>query len=97
MQILEMAKSMSPLLFRLHEKTYLTSFCLAALSTSIATGLVLEYRIADPLGTYALGKEKNLAAVLQTCVVAFISTLIVLIALHVCFGYGGSMLFVDAI
>ncbi len=94
----------APLLFRLREDTYLLAFSYAALTAAVTTGIVLEYRLSDPFGTYLSphgGRDLSLvrpssraSAVLQTCVVAFVATMFSLVVLHLLFSLGDSMLVV---
>lgn len=88
------------MLFQFPEHTYLGAFTYAALTAAIATGLVLEYRVTDPFATYSRrGREQaytesvdDAPHLLQTCAVAFISTLLTLVILHRLFALGAGML-----
>ena len=90
----------SPLLFRLPEHTYVGAFVYAALTASIATALVLEYRLADPFDARArdllpLEEEEQAGRpprLLRTSAVAFIATLLTLVLLYRLFAAGGGML-----
>lgn len=92
-----------PLLFHVPEDTYLRAFVYAALTTAVTTGIVLEYRLLNPFGTY-VGEDSvdvrtqspRLASVLQTCAVAFVATLLSLVVLHILFAMGDSLLVRDA-
>jgi len=89
----------SALLFRLSETSYLVGFTYAAVTAAITTGIVLEYRILNPFGTYVeaegiglrVDRKLYVGDVLQTCTVAFVSTMFVLVFLHLCFAMGGAM------
>ena len=85
-----------PLLFHFPEDTYLRAFVYAALTAAITTGIVLEYRLINPFGTYMaenrIDAHSHITAVLQTCAVAFASTLIALVILHLLFAMGDSLL-----
>ncbi len=93
----------APLFFHLREDTYLRGFAYAALTAAVTTGVVLEYRLINPFDTYtseesvsALSRAPRLGAVLQTCAVAFVATMFSLVALHVFFALGDSMVILTA-
>ncbi len=76
------------------------AFLFASLVAGISTGVVLEYRRANPFGLYsecdidALScynkSSLNLQAILHTSFVSFSSTFLVLWILHILFGFGRS-------
>lgn len=90
--------SASPWLFKITEDTYLRAFTYAALSTAVATGIVLEYRVTDPFSMYVASGSVPAVAhpsganLLQTCAVAFMATLLTLVVLHRLFALGESLL-----
>ena len=86
------------LLFELPETSYLVAFTYVALSSALATGVVLEYRMLNPFGTYLeaedaahFRKRPRSVDVLQTCAVSFIATMLVLVSLYRLFALGRSM------
>lgn len=94
-----------PLLFEVRENTLLKAFCYASLVTGISTGIVLEYRRANPFGLYSQscssdsscdGKQAlTFKAILHTSIVAFLSTFIVLWVLYFAFGFGRSLVMAE--
>lgn len=90
----------SALIFSLSENSYLVAFIYAAVTAAITTSLVVEYRLLNPFGTYIDSIEisektttvKRITHILQTATVAFITTLFVLVILHLFFSFGDSML-----
>ena len=82
------------LLFAFPEDTFLRAFVFASLTVGISTGLVLEFRLLDPLGTYqsAAYRRSYARQVFQTSAAAFCATLFTLVFLRVLFGMGESML-----
>lgn len=92
-----------PLLFHVPENTYLRAFVYVALTAAVTTGIVLEYRLVNPFGTYVgedsvdvRARAPRVASVLQTCAVAFLATLLSLVLLHILFAMGDSLLVRDA-
>jgi len=93
-----MKRARAPLFFHLREDTYLRGFVYAALTAAVTTAVVLEYRIINPFDTYAseenvsaLSQQPRPGAMLQTCAVAFVSTMFSLVTLHIFFACGDSM------
>ena len=88
-----------PLLFHVPENTYLRAFVYAALTAAVSTGIVLEYRLINPFGTYDTTdhtRNPRVTSVLQTCAIAFAATLISLVVLHILFAMGESLVVPDS-
>ena len=87
-----------PLLFHVPEDTYLRAFVYVSLTAAVTTGIVVEYRLINPFGTYIAEESidvrasaPRVASVLQTCAVAFAASLISLVVLHILFAMGDSL------
>lgn len=88
-------------LLQLSENTYMAAFLYAAAVTGISTGIVLEYRVTNPFGTYPTcvdpercDDKKGLTfwAILQTSIASALSTFLVLWGIYYLFGFGKSLL-----
>ena len=94
-----MVQSSKPIFFSLSEDSYLVAFLYAAITAAVTTSLVVEYRLINPFGSYIdsipVAAEttfiKRCTHILQTAAVAFTTTLMVLVMLHVFFSLGDAM------
>lgn len=82
-------------LFNAKEDTLFKAFAYASAVVGVSTALVLEYRAADPFGTYRRAGDGDprpisFAGIFETSVVSFLSTFVVLWALYFIFGLGQS-------
>ena len=88
-----------PIFFSLSEDSYLVAFLYAAITAAVTTSLVVEYRLINPFGSYIdsipVAAEttfiKRCTHILQTAAVAFTTTLMVLVMLHVFFSLGDAI------
>jgi hypothetical protein len=89
----------APLVFAMREDTVLRAFVYTALVAAITTGLVLEYRLVNPFGTYVDSVKDvdrsaalpYLTAAVQTSSVAFGIWLISLVVFYIFFQLGTSL------
>lgn len=82
-------------LFPLREDSLFKAFTYASLVVGLSSALLLEYRAVDPFGTYKKAgdgdpRPVSWSSILQTSIVAFLSTNLVLWALYLLFGLGQS-------
>ena len=102
----EKPPGMIPLLVHIPEDTHLRAFTFAALTVSLTTGIVLEYRAMNPFGTYVneegcdarrrCAASPRVVTILQTCAVAFCASMLSLVLLHLLFAAGEPMLALEA-
>lgn len=82
-------------LFNAKEDTLFKAFVYASAVVGVSTALVLEYRAADPFGTYKQAGDGDprpisFVGIFETSVVSFLSTFVVLWTLYFIFGLGES-------